>query len=154
MYDALCVRASLLVARGKGSLSPESLVHDVLVKLFRSESQNWRDEVHFRATAALAMRQILADRARKSRTARHGHCLASVSLSGLSDPKEIVDAFALKEALDALEPVHPRAVTVFVYRLFGGLKWSEVADALGCSESTVKREWRIGQAWVRMRLAA
>lgn len=148
VYEALQARAqALLQARG-GSLSPASLVHDVLVKLYQSQRQDWADERHFRAAAALAMRQILQDRARRNRSAKHQHEHATFSLSGLASGETPMDALALQRALETLESDNPRAAEVVVYRLFGGLQWQELAETVGRSETTVKREWRVGRAWV------
>jgi DNA-directed RNA polymerase specialized sigma24 family protein len=37
-------------------------------------------------------------------------------------------------------------------RYFSGLSIPETADALGISESTVKREWTVAKTWIRRRL--
>ena len=34
-------------------------------------------------------------------------------------------------------------------RYFGGLSIEETAEALGCSPTTVKREWTFAKAWLR-----
>jgi DNA-directed RNA polymerase specialized sigma24 family protein len=37
-------------------------------------------------------------------------------------------------------------------RYFSGLSIPETAEALGVSESTVKREWIVAKTWIRRRL--
>ena len=37
-------------------------------------------------------------------------------------------------------------------RYFGGLEVEEIADALGCSPATVKRDWVAARAWLKSRL--
>ena len=37
-------------------------------------------------------------------------------------------------------------------RVFGGLKESEIADALDISAATVKRDWTFAKAWLAARL--
>lgn len=152
VYDALRERASCLLGRGGGSLSPQSLVHDVLVKLYRSEQQSWRDERHFRAVAAIAMRQLLVDRARRKATTKHGDHPELVSLTNVAQEGSPLDVVALTRALEQLEVARPRSAEVLVLRLFGGLQHEEIAEELGCSVSTVKREWRLGQAWLQQQL--
>jgi RNA polymerase sigma factor (TIGR02999 family) len=125
----------------------------VLVKLYTSESDGWRDERHFRAVAAMAMRQILIDRARRKATLKHGSNGQHLSLTGIGETDDPIDALALAAALVSLEASRPRAARVVELRLFGGLDLQEVADEIGLSLSTVKREWRVGQAWLRTRLA-
>lgn len=152
VYEALQARATHILASEGGSLSPQSLVHDVLVKLYRANTPDWRDETHFRAVAALAMRQVLVDRARRKATAKHGAHAPHVSLTGVEGPTDTLDIVALNTALERLEQARPRAATVLIYRLLGGLSNDEIADAMGCSASTVKREWRVGQAWIQKEL--
>jgi len=152
VYAALQQRASQLLRSGGGSLSPQSLVHDVLLKLYRSESQTWRDEQHFRTVAAIAMRQLLIDRARRKAAAKHGANAEHVSLTGVAGAPGFADLVDLADALEQLEAARPRAAQVVVYRLLGGLSHDEIADELGCSVTTVKREWRLGQAWMQQRL--
>ena len=38
-------------------------------------------------------------------------------------------------------------------RYFGGLSLEEIAEALGISLATVKREWTAARAWLRRELA-
>lgn len=142
----------MLLRSGAGSLSPDSLVHDVLIKLYQADTAAWRDECHFRAVAAIAMRQILIDRARKKATVKHGANAHPISLTGIGEEDDPLDGIALAQALESLEASRATAARVVELRLFGGLELHEIANELGCSLSTVKREWRIGQAWLRTRL--
>ena len=100
------------------------------------------------------MRQILIDRARKRATVKHGANGQRVSLTGLGEENDPVDGIALAQALESLDGSREQAARVVELRLFGGLELHEIAAELACSLSTVKREWRIGQAWLRTRLRA
>lgn len=153
VYDALQERAARILDNRRASVSPASLVHDVVLKLYRSQTQTWQDETHFRAVAAVAMRQILADRARRKATAKHGANADHITLSGVGSTDDPLDLIALHTALVALEEARPLAARVAVCKLFGGLVIPEIARELDCSESTVKREWRVGHAWLRRHLA-
>lgn len=153
LYDLLRRRARRLVAHEGGSVAPTSLVHEAIERIYEHDPARWRDRIHFKATAALAMRQILRDRVKaKGRIKRWGQ-LARVPLDDigevLGDP---VDAIDLHDALDALDAVRPRAREVLELRLLGGLELVEVALHLQVSDSTVKREWRAGRAFVIARL--
>jgi RNA polymerase sigma factor (sigma-70 family) len=57
------------------------------------------------------------------------------------------------EALLAFEEVDPRAAKVVELRFFGGLENDEVAEALGVSPATVKRDWAIARAWLHRELS-
>jgi RNA polymerase sigma factor (sigma-70 family) len=60
---------------------------------------------------------------------------------------------AVREALLAFENVDARAAKVVELRYFGGLENDEVADALGVSLATVKRDWSLARAWLHRELA-
>jgi DNA-directed RNA polymerase specialized sigma24 family protein len=54
----------------------------------------------------------------------------------------------LDEALSRLEQADARAAKVVELRVFGGLREQEVADVLGVSVITVKRDWKVARAWL------
>jgi RNA polymerase sigma factor (sigma-70 family) len=60
---------------------------------------------------------------------------------------------AVREALLAFENIDARAAKVVELRFFGGLENDEVADALGVSLATVKRDWSLARAWLHRELA-
>jgi RNA polymerase sigma factor (sigma-70 family) len=51
-------------------------------------------------------------------------------------------------ALEALSELHPRAGKVVEMRFFGGLTEEEIANVLGISARTVKRDWMIARGWL------
>jgi RNA polymerase sigma factor (sigma-70 family) len=51
-----------------------------------------------------------------------------------------------------LQTQDPRAAQVVELRFIGGLTGAEIAEALGISEITVKRDWRAARAWLLTRL--
>jgi RNA polymerase sigma factor (sigma-70 family) len=52
---------------------------------------------------------------------------------------------ALDEALGELETERPRAARVVECRFFAGMTIEETAEALGVSDSTVSRDWKVAQ---------
>ena len=52
------------------------------------------------------------------------------------------------EVLDELEREDPLQAQVVKLRFFAGLGSSEVANALGVSERTVRRHWAHAKAWL------
>jgi DNA-directed RNA polymerase specialized sigma24 family protein len=62
------------------------------------------------------------------------------------------DILALDGALMKLENADPRAARVVELRSFGGLEEHEVAEVLGVSIITVKRDWKVARAWLIGRL--
>lgn len=63
-------------------------------------------------------------------------------------PASRVDILALNEALERLSQMDPRKGRVVELRYFGGLTTTETAEALGISEETAKRDWRMAKAWL------
>src|SRR6478609_7400606 len=85
--------------RGGMSLEPRGLVHELYLKLTEA-SIDARDRKHFYAIAALAMRQILVDRARKRQSQKRGGEHAErVTLSQLASDDTAVDIVAVDRAL-------------------------------------------------------
>jgi len=135
------------------SLEPRGLVHELYLKLVISPVEA-RDRKHFYAIAALAMRQILADRARRRKAAKRGGPeRVQVTLSGLADDDRNVDVLAIDDALAKLELLSPRQARIVELRCLVGMSVAEVADALDVSERTVAAEWRLARAWLTRELA-
>ena len=51
------------------------------------------------------------------------------------------DALRVHEALDVLQQADARLAQVVEMRYFGGLTEAQIAEALGLSERTVRRDW-------------
>ncbi|MDX1741572.1 MAG: sigma-70 family RNA polymerase sigma factor, partial [Rhodothermales bacterium] len=63
-------------------------------------------------------------------------------------PVRAEELVALDEALDLLTKMSERQSKVVTYRFFGGLTHQEIAEVLGVSEPTVRRDWRLARAWL------
>jgi RNA polymerase sigma factor (TIGR02999 family) len=134
-------------AGGSDTLQPTALLHEAWEKAVRSRME-FRDRAHFVAVAALAMRQILIDRARSRRDAGE-----RTTLAGVGDaPGEPLDVLDLDAALTALEALDPTTAQIALLRTFGGLSNADVASALGLAERRVEDEWTFARAWLRVRL--
>ena len=55
---------------------------------------------------------------------------------------------AIRRLQEALAEVDPRKSQVVELRYFGGLGDEEIAQVIGVSTRTVKREWRWAKAWL------
>jgi RNA polymerase sigma factor (TIGR02999 family) len=139
------------------TLQPTALVHEAFVRLIESERVDTRDRMHFRAVAASAMRQILADHARRRRALKRGGGAARVTwaeppASTASGEPTAVDLVQLDDALERLAALDERQHRIVELRFFAGLEVDEVATVLEVSKSTVEREWRAARAWLGVRL--
>lgn len=139
---------------GGMSIEPRGLVHELYLRI-TSAPLDARDRKHFFAIAALAMRQILVDRARKRRSAKRGGAHAQrVTLSGLAEEQAGVDLIAIDRALEKLEALSERQARIVELRCLLGLTVEEVAEALELSPRTIAAEWRLARAWLTRELAA
>ena len=153
VYDALRRMAHKQMARREGAqtLQPTALVHEAYLRLFGREEPSWRDRGHFFATAALAMRQILVDRARRRGAQKRGGDRARVSLEQVDrahDELPPEQFLALDAALERLEGVDGEKARVVMLRYFAGLTIEQTAHSLGISPATVKRDWQFAKAWL------
>lgn len=137
------------------TLEPNALVNELCVRLLGNQPISYQNRAHFFAIAAQAMRRILIDHARARVASKRGGEQQRVPLSDVDGwhvltPSE--DLLALDAALATLDAVDPRAARVVELRFFGGLREDEVAEALGVSVITVKRDWKAARAWLVGRL--
>lgn len=135
------------------NLQPTALVNEAFLRLLGQREVEWKNRRHFFAVAAMAMRRILVDAARRRSALRRGGDPVRVSLSAaepLTEPD--VDQIALHQALEALGRVDSRQETIVTMRYFGGLSVPDVAEILGLSVSTVEADWRMARAWLHRRL--
>lgn len=126
-----------------GTLSTTALVHEAYLRLVDPSRVEWRDRAHFLALTALAMRNVLVDRARAQRAGKragaHQHVTFDDERVTLEDQAEVL--LQLDEALERLAAWEPRLAQVVECRFFGGLTETETAEALGVTPRTVQRDW-------------
>jgi RNA polymerase sigma factor (TIGR02999 family) len=154
VYDDLRRIARRQLGRGFGpqSVRPTELVHEAYVKLSVGGAEAAVDRSHFLAIAARAMRQVLIDEARQRQAAKRGGGWKRATLSG----RHWVADFDVDELLtlnDALDELDPRQRQVVECRFFGGMEESEIAEALGVTERTIRRDWVKARAWLYRALA-
>jgi RNA polymerase sigma factor (TIGR02999 family) len=110
----------------------------------------WQNRAHFFGIAARMMRRILVDVARTRNRSKRGGRELHVSLAHAADVpvSRSADLIALDDALKTLEGLNARHSRVVELRFFGGLSNEEVAHVLDVSVATVRRDWRLAQAWL------
>lgn len=159
VYDELRRLASGCLAREKGGhiLQPTALVNEAFLRMMDwRPAQQWLNREHFFGVSATLMRRILVQFARERQAAKRGGHAIQVSLSEASGLKTLdeTDLVALDQALTELEELDARQVRIVELRFFGGLSLEETAQCLEVSLSTVRRDLRMAQTWLRQRLAS
>jgi RNA polymerase sigma factor (TIGR02999 family) len=64
-----------------------------------------------------------------------------------------VDLMALDEALNGLAALDAEQARIVELRFFAGLTIEEVAEVMGLSPATIKREWESAKLWLRRQLS-
>jgi RNA polymerase sigma factor (TIGR02999 family) len=157
VYQELRWRAAgqLRGERRGHTLQPTALVHEAYVRLLGRSDVPWENRAHFFTTAAGTMRRILVDHARARRAQKRDGALDRVALEGtpfVFDDDDADRLLIVNDALDQLAQWDERQARVVELKFFGGLTVEEIADALGVSAKTVKRDWALARAWLLTRL--
>ncbi len=146
LYDDLrrLARSRLRQHQTMTLLDTTALVHESYLKLVGAQALPVEDRHPFFAYAAPVMRSVIVDFGRARVAERRGgeadHIVLDTAISEqVAAPEN--DALRVHEALEMLELADPRLAQVVEMRYFGGLSEAEIAEALGVSERTVRRDW-------------
>lgn len=152
VYDELRRRAAARLRRepSDSTLEPTALVHEVYLRLIDQTQVDWRSRAHFFALAALMMRRVVIDHARRRRYAKRGGGVLTITLDEAPErpAPAAADLLTLDQALTELGGVDPELARLVELRFFGGLTQREIGEVLGCSVPTVTRRWRLARAWL------
>lgn len=138
------------------TLQPTALVHEAYVRLLGNDPAVWEDRSHFYNTAALAMRQILTDYARRRRAQRHGGSHVRVELRADSAASEApaIDLIDFDDLLAKLAESDERLSRLAELRFLAGFSVEETARMLDVSPRTVELDTRFVRAWFARHLGA
>ena len=136
------------------TLSATALTHEAWFQMSAQTRTQWQSRAHFLAVASTAMRRVLVKHALAKRTnKRHAVQVSLTAAEFLPAAPLGDDVVAIHEALEAFERIDMRAAQVVELKFFGGMENTEVAEALGISVATVKRDWGLARAWLLRELA-
>lgn len=146
VYDEL---RGLAAARLRGqaagqTLQATALVHEAWIRISGKDGgRTWNDRAHFFRVAALEMRRVLVESARRKSAQKRGSNPKRVEIEGLelaeTEPDERI--VLIDEALQQLEQEDPESARIVTLKFFGGLTNREVADMERVSERTIERQW-------------
>jgi RNA polymerase sigma factor (TIGR02999 family) len=136
-------------------LDTGSLVHESYVRFAEAIHLRLEDRVHFMRWAGRVMRSVIVDFARRRLAARRGggapRVTFDVELAAADGGEQ--EILCVHQALDRLDAVDPRLSQVVEMRYFSGLTEPEIAEALGVTERTVRRDWQKARLLLREALA-
>ena len=124
-------------------LDTTSLVHESYLRLVKAGTIQIENRGHFLAYAAHVMRSVVVDFVRQSRSQRSGGnqlhvTLSSSLLDSVASPGD--EVIRLDEFLEELAAVDPRLVNVVEMRYFAALENEQIAESLGVTDRTVRRD--------------
>ena len=153
-YADLCTLARLrLMSGGRNALlDTGSLVHESYLALCHLRLLENRGPCALPALGRT--RDAIGDRRFRAAADRHAQgrrCRArGADGRGCRRARDSAEEIlAVHEALDDLTAVDPRLGQIIELRYFGGLTEAEIAQALGVTERTVRRDWQKGQLLLR-----
>lgn len=136
------------------TLQPTALVHEALMRLLPGHD-DIHNRNHFLGLAATTMRRVLVDYARQRRSQKRGSGAEPVALEDdlpVGTAPRAVDVLDIDAAMTELEATNPRAARIVELRFFGGHTDKEIADIVGLSIPTVRRDWESARQWLHTRL--
>jgi RNA polymerase sigma factor (TIGR02999 family) len=152
VYDELRRIAHRELRRGRPNqtLNTTDIVHEVYLRMIDHTRLARGERARFLAVAAVAMRRLVIEHARRGQAQKRGGGQRPLALDenmiGVDDQSEML--LELDEALTRLAMLDNRLVEVVECRYFSGLTEEETADALGVTARTVRRDWTKAKAWL------
>jgi RNA polymerase sigma factor (TIGR02999 family) len=139
-------RARLRGRMAEEDLGTTALVHECYLKMHAAQRLDAPDRSRFFAYVAMAMRSIIVDLARVRASQRRGggveHVAFDADNESPSDPQDAEQIIRIHEALEEIAQLDVRLSRLVEMRYFGGYEDDEIAQALGLSVRTVRRDWQ------------
>ncbi len=158
MYDELrrLARARLRAGGRNTLLDTSSLVHESYLRFAAAGRLRLQDRVHFMRWAGRVMRSVIVDLARRRMADRRGGGMTPLTLTtsiASRVPAGESEIVRVHEALDELAVHDKRMATIVEMRYFGGMTETEIAEAVGIHERTVRRDWEKARLFLHEVLA-
>ena len=127
-------------------LDTTALVHESYLRLARSHGLAFEDRARFMAYAGHVMRSVIVDLVRERQAERRGGDVTHVALTTQFGERLAADEgereiLRVHDALESLGALDPRLAQVVEMRYFAGMTEPEIAETLGITERTVRRDW-------------
>lgn len=133
-------------------LDTTALVHESYLRFAASGTLRLEDRGHFLRWAGRVMRSVIVDFVRRRAARRRGGGGERITLTtGLADPSGVGadEILRVHDALEEIAAFDARLVQVVELRYFAGLTESEIAQALGVTDRTVRTDWEKARLFLR-----
>lgn len=153
VYDELrsLAVAQLRRERPDHTLQPTALVHEAYLRL-AGQTATVEGRAHFMSVAALVMRRILTDHARRRQATKRDGIAVTLDDAYPAAAARDDEILAVDEALERLARLSARQARVVELRYFAGLSIEETAATVGISVATAKRDWVVAKGWLQREL--
>lgn len=146
LYEELCRLARARLRRGgRGTfLDTTSLVNESYLRFANTAQLRLEDRQHFLCYAGHVMRSVIVDFVRGKLSERRGGDALRVTLNSEISADASggeTEILRVHEALEELSQYDARMVQVVELRYFAGMTEMEIAEALGVTDRTVRRDW-------------
>ena len=133
------------------TLQPTALVNEAWMRMAQQNQPSYEGRSHFVAIAAQYMRQILVDHARQKNAGKRGAGAHAIALDDATifAPERSRDLVALDDGLKELAQFDQRQAQMVELHFFGGMTYEEIAEFTSISRSTVVRDIRMAQVWLK-----
>lgn len=148
-------RSYLRRERPGHTLQATALLNEVYLRLLPSGPRTAGNREAFFRLMASEMRRRLVDHARRRLAGKRGGGVRTDDLESSPEPaapdtsNDVLPMLdRLDQALADLAISDPRAAQIVQLRYMAGLTVDEIAQELGLSAATVKRDWTFAKAWL------
>lgn len=153
VYDQLKVMAHryTIKERPDNTLNTTGLVHDAYLRILGQNNRAYENRSHFYAIVSTCMRRVILEVVRARNAHKRGNGAHKVALEEhfLISDADADQILSINAALEKLSEFDARLAEITEYKYFGGMKTEEIAEAMDCSVSTVKRDWRLAKMWLQ-----
>jgi RNA polymerase sigma factor (TIGR02999 family) len=141
--------------RGLTLMSPTVLVHEACLKLMShrpDRDRTWRARAEFFGLVSSVMLSVLADYVKSRKALRHGGHLLKITFDSQDRGVESADLLVLRQVLERLGELDRRQLHIWQCRHLCGLSIAELSDSFSMAESSIYRELKAANAWIRVQL--
>lgn len=159
IYDSLVniAKYSLRNSPQHNTLRTSDVVSEALIKIYNRNENKFKSRGHFYSLMSHIMRNLVVDYARKKQACKNGGDLLQVTLSELDAQKRQneyshIKMLEIESAICSLGEKDNRLEEMVVMRFYGGLNIDVLAEHFKVSASTIKRQLRFAQAFLKARI--